>query len=170
MNRLHYLVLAAALPLTLSGCLSNPTNLQQDTYSAAEAQRATSIQRGVILTVEEVAVKDGGTAGGQLVGAIIGAGLGHQVGGGSGQDWATAGGALVGGMVGDKATSYNEKAFAYIVELRNGRTVQVVQQGAQMLPNTPVFVKYLSGGRAVLQLDTSQQQIYDRTHETQYRD
>lgn len=153
----------------LGGCLSNPTNLQGETYSVDEAQRATSIQRGVVLTVEQVNVQGKGTPGATLVGTIIGAGLGHQLGGGEGQKWLTAGGALLGSIAGDKATSYNEKAWGYIIELRNGRTVQVVQQGEQLLPNTPVFVKYLSGGRAVVQVDTSQQQVYDRSRETQYR-
>jgi uncharacterized protein YcfJ len=43
---------------------------------------------------------DGINAGGAIAGALIGGVLGHQVGGGSGQDLATAGGAVAGAMIG----------------------------------------------------------------------
>lgn len=160
----------AVLPaLLLAGCLSNPTNMEPETYNAGEAQRAVSIRRGVVLSVEEVQVKEKGTQGATAVGSIAGAGLGYEVGGGRGRQWATAAGALLGGMAGEKLTQYNEKAYAYIVELQQGGTIQVVQQGPLIAPNSAVFVKYLSGGRTVLQEDTSQGQIYDRTGDTHYR-
>ncbi|MFA6312670.1 MAG: beta/gamma crystallin-related protein [Sterolibacterium sp.] len=41
--------------------------------------------------------------GGAIAGALIGGVLGHQVGGGRGQDLATAGGAVAGGLIGSKA-------------------------------------------------------------------
>jgi outer membrane lipoprotein SlyB len=156
--------------LGLSGCLGNPTNMDARTLHASEAQRAVAIHRGVVLTVEEVQVQAEGTPGASLVGTIVGIGLGSEVGAGTGRRWAMGAGALLGGMLGEKTTQYRQKAFAYVVELQGGKSIQIVQQGAMISPNTPVFVKYLSGGRGVLQVDTSQGGVYNRTRETQYSD
>ncbi|MFT6915204.1 MAG: outer membrane lipoprotein SlyB [Motiliproteus sp.] len=162
--------LLVGLTLGLTGCLGNPTNMDARTLHASEAQRAVAIQRGVILTAEEVQVQAEGTPGASLVGTIIGLGLGSEVGAGTGRSWAMGAGALLGGMLGEKATQYNQKAFAYIVELQNGKSIQIVQQGVLISPNTPVFVKYFNGGRGVLQVDSSQGGVYNRTRETQYVD
>ena len=164
------MLLLLPLSLGLGGCIANQTNMNADVMDVREAQRAVNIQRGVVLTVEEVMVKGEGTPGATILGTIIGAGLGSEVGGGSGQNWATGAGAVIGSALGEKATQYNEKAFSYIVELQNSKTIQIVQQGDLISPNTPVFVKYLSGGRAVLQIDTSQGALYNRTRDTQYAD
>jgi uncharacterized protein YcfJ len=55
-----------------------------------------------------------------IAGAIIGGVLGHEIGAGSGQDWATAGGALLGGSIARDA--YNRPRYApetsYVVERR----------------------------------------------------
>lgn len=158
------------LTLGLSGCLGNPTNMDPSTLHASEAQRPVTVQRGVVLSVEEVQVQAEGTPGATLVGTIIGLGLGNEVGGGTGRRWAMGAGALLGGALGEKATQYHEKAFAYIVELQNGSSIQIVQQGPRISPNTPVFVKYLSRTRGVLQVDTSQGGVYNRSRETQYTD
>ena len=50
------MVLTLMLTLGLNGCIANPTNMDARTLHASEAQRAVSIQRGVVLSVEEVAV------------------------------------------------------------------------------------------------------------------
>ena len=54
---------------------------------------------------EQIVVQDRGSnnVGGAIAGALIGGILGHQIGGGRGQDLATAGGAVAGGVVGAKA-------------------------------------------------------------------
>lgn len=169
MPRISLLITLAAAVM-LGGCLSNPTQLDPGTYSAREAQSSTVIKRGVVLAREEVMVEDKGTAGSTLLGTIIGAGLGHQFGDGDGRSWLTAGGALLGSIAGERASSFNERAWGYVVELKNGRTIQIMQQGDAIAPNTPVFVKYLAGGRALVQVDTSQDRLYDRTGETRYRD
>ena len=163
-------ILLLPLTLLLGGCIANQTNMNANVMDAKEAQRAVNIQRGVVLSVDEVMVKAQGTPGATIIGSIIGAGLGSEIGGGSGRNWATGAGAVIGGALGEKATQYNEKAFSYIVELQSGKSLQIVQQGALISPNTPVFVKYLSGGRAVLQIDTSQGALYNRTRNTQYAD
>lgn len=168
--KINSLLVMVVLSVGLAGCLGNPTNMDASALHASEAQRAVSIQRGVVLTAEEVTVQAEGTPGASLIGTIIGLGLGNEVGGGAGRHWAMGAGAVLGGALGEKATRYNEKAFAYVVELQNGRAVQIVQQGALITPNTPVFVKYLSGGRGVLQVDTSQGGVYNRSRETRYAD
>ncbi len=162
--------LTIGLTIGLTGCLGNTTNMDAKTLHATEAQRTVAIQRGVVLTVEEVKVTAEGTPGATLVGTIIGIGLGGEVGGGSGRSWARGAGALIGGILGESATQYNEMAFSYIVEQQNGRSIQIVQQGERIAPNTPVFVKYLSSGRGILQVDTSQGGVYNRTRDTQYTD
>jgi len=156
------------LTVGLTGCLGNPTNMDAKTLHAREAQRVAAIQRGVVLTVEEVTVTAEGTPGATLVGTIIGIGLGGEVGGGSGRSWARGAGALIGGILGEKASQYNEIAYSYIVEQQNGKSIQIVQQGERIAPNTPVFVKYLSSGRGILQVDTSQGGVYNPTRSTIY--
>ncbi|WP_421867561.1 hypothetical protein [Motiliproteus sp.] len=165
-SKMLWLVLP--LSLVLGGCISNQTNMNANVMDASEAQQAVRIQRGVVLTVEEVTVKAQGTPGGTIIGSILGAGLGSEIGGGSGRNWAMGAGAVIGGALGEKATQYNEQAYAYIVELQGGKQLQIVQQGALISPNTPVFVKHLGGGRAVVQVDTSQGAVYNRTRNTQY--
>ncbi len=168
--KIYSLLVLIALSGSLAGCLGNPTNMDASTLHASEAQRSVLLQRGVVLTAEEVTVQAEGTPGASLIGTIIGIGLGNEVGGGAGRRWAMGAGAVIGGVMGEKATRYNQKAFAYVVELQNGRVIQIVQQGALITPNTAVFVKYLSGGRGVLQVDTSQGGVYNRSRETRYAD
>lgn len=158
------------LSLLLAGCLSNPTNMESATMHAREAQVAVRVDRGVVLTVDEVMVQTEGTEGATILGSILGAGLGSLVGEGSGSSWGAGIGAVLGGAAGEKASRYHQKAFAYIVELQNRKTLQIVQQGALIAPNTAVFVKYLGGGRTVLQVDTSQGKSYQRTDDTRYTD
>ncbi|RDE18895.1 hypothetical protein DV711_14875 [Motiliproteus coralliicola] len=165
-HRMLWLILP--LSLVLGGCITNQTNMNANVMDANEAQQAVRIQRGVVLAVEEVTVTAEGTPGATIIGSILGAGLGSEIGGGSGRNWAMGAGAVIGGALGEKATQYNEKAFAYIVELQGGRQLQIVQQGALISPNTPVFVKHLGGGRAVVQVDTSQGAVYNRTRDTRY--
>jgi len=58
-----------------------------------------------------------------IAGAIIGGVLGHQIGSGSGRDWATAGGALLGSSVGRDAyaSSHYPPSNSYVVERRCDR-------------------------------------------------
>ncbi len=75
--------------------------------------------------VEREQVGDAGrgdrNVGGAIVGAIIGGVLGHQVGGGRGQDAATAGGAVAGALIGSNAG--RDGGGAYSRDVRRCETV-----------------------------------------------
>ncbi len=144
-------------------------SLSPDTITSKQAMQTASIERGVVLTANRVKVDKGSSTGATAVGTIVGAGLGNQIGGGSGQKWATAAGALAGGLMGKRASQEIEDAWAYTVENNQGRMTEVVQSGNLIQPNTPVLIKRYTDGQILLSVDSSQNQLYNRSQKTQYK-
>lgn len=106
------LIALSLLPLALAaqprdryapGYASGPENVS---YSYAQVTRVDPVYETVRTTVPEEycdgrGVRDGGNpTGGTVVGALVGAALGNQVGKGDGRDAATVAGAVIGGAIG----------------------------------------------------------------------
>lgn len=94
-----YLALAFISVATLSGCSTTPRDPAQPTG------RVIGEVVQVVKAPDRCEEKDRSAARG-LVGAVIGTAIGHQIGGGSGKNWAKATGAVLGYGIG--ATTNNE--------------------------------------------------------------
>lgn len=116
----------AILSIVLSGCAQN---VSSDTYSAQDMGRANKAEQGVIISKRAVNV-DNNTGVGGLAGAGAGAAAGSAIGGSTqGNIIGALGGAIIGGLAGnaiDKGINHHA-AFEYIVKLKKGSTVSVVQ-------------------------------------------
>jgi outer membrane lipoprotein SlyB len=77
---------------------------------------------GVIESVREIATKGEGSGLGVVGGAVVGGVLGHQVGGGRGQDIATVAGAVGGAVAGNEIEKRvkSVKSYEITVRLENG--------------------------------------------------
>lgn len=116
----------------LAGCASS----SPDVISRQQAQRAQTVQRGVVESIRAVTIEGNqsgvGAATGAVVGGIAGAGAGGN------RTGAVVGvlGAVIGGVAGnaiEKATT-SEKAVELILRMDDGRRIAVVQgDGAQGL-------------------------------------
>jgi len=78
---------------------------------------------GVVTMVEPVQVHGDGTVT-SLLGMIAGGVLGHQIGGGTGQDIATMGGTMVGAVAGANADIRNAQRIT--VQFDSGKTITTV--------------------------------------------
>jgi len=99
-----------------SGCASK----------ALDASRAGTISEsyaGVVQNVEAVSIKGDGAMT-SILGMIVGGVVGHQFGGGSGQDLATMGGVMVGAVAGEDADVRNAQRIT--VRLESGKTITTV--------------------------------------------
>lgn len=118
--------------LTLAGC-ANTDVYSGDVYRSSDANRAQTVTYATIVSVRPVTIQAGdrdpnilGTAGGGVVGGM----LGHQVGGGSGQALATAGGAILGVMAGSKIEDKASQVSAVELGVRTdaGENLVIVQK------------------------------------------
>ena len=135
----------------LSGC---PATMSGSAYTRDQVQQAQEVRLGYVESVRPVMIEGtksgvgavsgaalGGVAGssigkgkGQVAGAVGGAVLGglagSTVGGGRGQIAATVGGAVAGGAAGNAIAGTTRAGVEVTVQLDNGRTVAVVQEGS----------------------------------------
>lgn len=116
----------AVFSVVLSGCAQN---VSSDTYTSQDMGRAHKAEQGVIISKRAVSVDNNSGAGG-LVGAGAGAAAGSAIGGSTQANIIGAiGGAVIGGLTGnaiDKSMNHHQ-AFEYIIKLKKGSTVSVVQ-------------------------------------------
>jgi len=113
---LSTLLLASSLTLITTGCADK----------ALPQSRVGSISEsytGIVKAVEPVQVHGDGTVT-SLLGMVVGGVLGHQVGGGSGQDLATMGGAVAGSIAGANADIKNAQRIT--IEFDSGKTITTV--------------------------------------------
>ena len=113
----------ATVMIGFSGCATQGL----PTVEPSATRQVASYDVGTIQSIRYVAVKDNGV--GTLVGAGIGAVLGHMVGKGHGRDLATLGGGLAGAYVGNQVAAANAQELT--VRLSNGRHVVVISKGTQ---------------------------------------
>lgn len=121
--------------LALAGCAtSQPYGYgNRVTYGTHYgASRAPACRQcGVVQSVRKVYVngKDSSHVLGTVIGALVGAAAGNQVGGGSGKTLATVAGAAVGGAVGHHVGKAENTAYQVVVRLDDGRIATVTQRG-----------------------------------------
>ncbi|KAB7614577.1 glycine zipper 2TM domain-containing protein [Amylibacter sp. SFDW26] len=126
---------ASALFCTAALVACSPPEANSDVYTTGQAQQAAQVERGKIISVRDVVLKDRSDREsetiGATVGAVIGGVLGNQVGGGDGRKATTVAGAGVGALAGSQIAKANAtaKAQEYIVKKANGQTIAIVQQG-----------------------------------------
>ena len=113
---LSTLLLASGLILMTTGCADK----------ALPQSRIGSISEsytGIVKAVEPVQVHGDGTVT-SLLGMVAGGVLGHQIGGGAGQDLATMGGAVAGSIAGANADVKDAQRIT--VEFDSGKTITTV--------------------------------------------
>lgn len=120
-------------------------------YSKDEARQVQTVQRGVIVKLQEVNIEEDPGAVGVGLGGVAGGVIGSTMGKGSGRVLATVGGAVLGaalGALGEKALR-TEKAYEFEIRLDNGSTVSIVQAIDDTFhAGDRVRVLYSSGNRA----------------------
>lgn len=113
------------LLLAAGGCATSGGK----SYTKGEARQAQTVQRGVIVSIEEVTIEQDSTLLGPAAGGTLGGVIGSTMGKGRGRLLTTAGGAVVGavlGALGEKAVR-TEKAYEFMIDLDEGGTISVVQ-------------------------------------------
>ena len=150
-----WLLLAAACSLSALLFYSGLSNA--DPYQRNKAVPVEKVLFGQVTSVRQITetelIEDRNQGWKVFGGALIGAGIGHQFGGGSGQDIATILGALIGGAsANERNPKYYEQRY-YLVELLittdEGEDFLVVQDlDSKMLfqNGDPVRIIYLQGG------------------------
>lgn len=118
-------VLASALFMV--GCATHTT---PSTFNRSEVGRAQTVEMGTVQSVRPVQIQNDSRGVPTLVGAAVGGIAGHQIGGGS---RANAVGAIVGaaagGAAGNALARGARNGVEITVQLENGQTVAVVQDG-----------------------------------------
>lgn len=126
----------------ISGCTKN---IAPNTYTAAEVGVVSKVLPGVIIAKRAVNI-DGNSGVGALAGATAGGAAGSMVGNRTATNIVGAvGGAVVGGVVGNAVdkTINRQKGFEYIIKLKSGTTISVVQSEAmQFTVSQHVLVIY----------------------------
>jgi outer membrane lipoprotein SlyB len=136
------------LLLALGGCATTGGK----SYTKDEARQMQTVQRGVIVSLEEVTIEQDAGIVGAGIGGVLGGVVGSTMGGGTGRLLTTAGGAAIGallGAFGEKAVR-TEKAYEFMIDLENnGGTISIVQAiDGQYAVGDHVRILRSSGNRA----------------------
>ncbi|WP_447928446.1 MULTISPECIES: glycine zipper 2TM domain-containing protein [unclassified Vreelandella] len=121
--------------VTLAGC-ANTAPYSGNVYRGSQAQTAQSVTYGTITSIQPAKIQAESRAGGLLGtagGAVVGGLLGSQVGGGGGRRLATAAGAIGGSVAGSKIEEGSNLINAYEIEVQtdSGDIRSVVQSADQ---------------------------------------
>ncbi len=117
----------AALSLALAAC----TPMSPNSYNAEDVGAVSQVSHGYIEAMRPVNINSNTGIGG-LAGAVIGGAAGSAIGGsGAAHVAGAAGGAVLGGLFGNaiEAGASQHPGTNYIVHMRNGDTISVVQPG-----------------------------------------
>ena len=118
--------LFCCLLLAAGGCATTGGK----SYTKDEARQVQTVQRGVIIAIDEVTIEQDASMVGTGIGGVLGGVVGSTMGGGKGRILTTAGGAVIGavlGALGEKAIR-TEKAYEFMIDLENkGGTISIVQ-------------------------------------------
>lgn len=79
------------------------------------AQAATQCHNETVYRTREI--KDPHRVTGTVIGAVAGGLIGHQIGGGKGNDLATVGGAVAGGVAGHKIQRHRQERYRTVVRV-----------------------------------------------------
>ena len=88
------------------------------------------MEAGTVTAVRAVNIQNDQRGVATATGAVLGGLAGSTVGGGRGQIAATVGGAVAGGAAGNAIAGTTRAGVEVTVQLDNGRTVAVVQEGS----------------------------------------
>ena len=141
------LIIAASVLAALAGC----TTTSPDVINRNEAQRMSTVQDGVILSLRPVVVEGNQSGLGAAAGGVVGGMAGGSVGGRRDSVAGAVIGAVVGGMVGNAAERFGtrEEAFEIVIQLKNGERRSVVQAKAGEVLNPGDSVILVSTGGKV---------------------
>lgn len=82
---------------------------------APAAQAATKCHNETVYRTRQI--KDPHRVTGTVIGAVAGGLIGHQIGGGRGNDLATVGGAVAGGVVGHKIQRHRQERYRTVIRV-----------------------------------------------------
>lgn len=131
------------LPVTLLSLIGCTPSISANNYTAGETQQVSQVAYGVIISTSQVEVAGShDNLIGSIAGAAAGAILGSTIGQGAGSNLAAIGGGVAGGVVGSKAEAAVTKQTAtrYVIKMKSGNTIAVVQGGTPLAVGTEVQV------------------------------
>ena len=123
-------ILAVSLFLISTLTLSCASSRSANVYSRDQAQKAQTVQMGVVTHVRTVLLEGTKTPAGTIAGGAIGGVAGSAVGGGKGKDLMTVVGAIAGAAAGSAAEEglTRKEALEITVKLDNGTVLAIVQE------------------------------------------
>ena len=137
----------------LTGCATNPYNggyapmPTTQTYGYGQVMSPSEAVPGVIVAVRNVQLRrQEQNVGGAVLGGLIGAAIGNQIGDGDGRRAATVAGALVGGAIGANTQGPVGYAEEVVVQLESGRRISVVVEQGGWYPQQSVWVFFQGNG------------------------
>lgn len=141
------LIIAASVLAALAGC----TTTSPDVINRNEAQRMSTVQDGVILSLRPVVVEGSQSGIGAAAGGVVGGMAGGSVGGRRDSVVGGVVGAVVGGVVGNAVERFGtrEEAVEILIQLKNGERRSVVQAKAGETLNPGDSVILVSTGGKV---------------------
>ena len=141
------LIIAASVLAALAGC----TTTSPDVINRNDAQRLSTIQDGVILSLRPVVVEGSQSGIGAAAGGVVGGMAGGSVGGRRDSVVGGVVGAVVGGVVGNAVERFGtrEEAVEILIQLKNGERRSVVQAKAGETLNPGDSVILVSTGGKV---------------------
>ena len=141
------LIIAATVLAALAAC----TTTSPDVINRNDAQRLSTIQDGVILSLRPVVVEGSQSGIGGAAGSVVGGMAGGSVGGRRDSVAGAVIGAVVGGVVGNAAERFGtrEEAYEIVIQLKNGERRSVVQAKAGEVLNPGDSVILVSTGGKV---------------------
>jgi outer membrane lipoprotein SlyB len=141
------LIIAACVLAALAAC----TTTSPDVINRNDAQRLSTVQDGVILSLRPVVVEGSQSGIGGVAGGVVGGMAGGSVGGR--RDSVVGGviGAVVGGVVGNAVERFGtrEEAVEILIQMKNGERRSVVQAKAGETLNPGDSVILVSTGGKV---------------------
>jgi outer membrane lipoprotein SlyB len=141
------LIIAASVLAALAAC----TTTSPDVINRNDAQRLSTVQDGVILSLRPVVVEGSQSGIGSVAGGVVGGMAGGSVGGRRDSVVGGVVGAVVGGVVGNAVERFGtrEEAVEILIQLKNGERRSVVQAKAGETLNPGDSVILVSTGGKV---------------------
>jgi len=131
---------------SLGACAEDYGPRPYPVYAAGVPAR---VQHGVIIGARPIEFGPGNNGAGAVIGGVAGGLAGNGLASGRDRGLATVAGVVGGALIGNAIQGdQRHPGFAYMVQFRDGRTLEIPQPGAQPFPQgTPVNVIW-EGGRA----------------------
>lgn len=160
-SRTAFVAGLGAMTLTLGACAN-----YGNTRSPSSVGYASTVQEGVIQSVNAVTIKPDNSIVGAGVGAVLGGIAGSELGGGDKAKTAGAiGGAVLGGIAGNEAGKAlnTRNGYSYIIKMNTGEVKEVVVKGTEPIPaGVIVDVVYAKDGVQIYPRQAPVQSNYQR--------